>query len=126
MKILTLSEKRKQIADAKKRKKARSPSQDELIRLLEHYQTGKYDDAETLAVYITQEFPYHHFGWKVLGAILGQTSRISEAVNANQKSVELAPQDAEAHYNLGITLQELGRLDEAEASYTQAIAFKAD
>ena len=124
MKILTLSEKRKQIAEAKKRKKAKSPSQDELSRLLEHYQTGQYDDAEKLAVYITQEFPYHQFGWKVLGAILGQTSRISEAVNANQKSVELAPQDAEAHYNLGITLQKLGRFDEAEASYTQAIALK--
>ena len=126
MKILTLSEKRKQIAEAKKRKKAKSPSQEELIRLLEHYQTGQYDDAEKLAVYITQEFPYHQFGWKVLGAILGQTSRISEAVNANQKSVELAPQDAEAPYNLGITLQKLGRFDEAEASYTKAIAFKPD
>ena len=124
MKILTLSEKGKQIAEAKKRKKAKSPSQEELSRLLEHYQTGQYDDAEKLAVYITQEFPYHQFGWKVLGAILGQTSRISEAVNANQKSVELAPQDALAHYNLGITLQELGRFDEAEASYTKAIALK--
>ena len=126
MKILTLSEKRKQIAEVKKGKKAKSPSQEELSRLLEHYQTGQYDDAEKLAVYITQEFPYHQFGWKVLGAILGQTSRISEAVNANQKSVELAPQDSKAHYNLGITLQELGRFDEAEASYTQAIAFKPD
>jgi len=124
MKILTLSEKRKQIAEAKKRKKAKSPPQEELIRLLEHYQTGQYDDAEKLAVYITQEFPYHQFGWKVLGAILGQTSRISEAVNANQKSVELAPQDAEAHNNLGNTLKELGRFDEAEVSYTQAIALK--
>ena len=122
MKILTLSEKRKQIAEAKKRKKAKSPSQEELSRLLEHYQTGQYDDAEKLAVYITQEFPYHQFGWKVLGAILGQTSRISEAVNANQKSVELAPQDSKAHYNLGITLQKLGRLAEAEVSYTKAIA----
>ena len=126
MKILTLSEKRKQIAEAKKRKKAKSPSQEELIRLLEQYQTGQYDDAEKLAVYITQEFPYHHFGWKILGAILGQTSRISEAVNVNQKSVELAPQDPETRYNLGIMLQKLGRLAEAEASYRQAIVLKSD
>ena len=126
MKILTLSEKRKQIAEAKKRKKAKSPSQEELIRLLEQYQTRQYDDAEKLAVYITQEFPYHHFGWKILGAILGQTSRISEAVNANQKSVELAPQDPETRYNLGIMLQKLGRLAEAEASYRQAIVLKSD
>ena len=33
---------------------------------------------------------------------------------------------AEAHNNLGNTLKELGRLDEAEASYTQAIALKPD
>ena len=57
---------------------------------------------------------------------MGQTGRKSEAVNANQKAVELSPQDAEAHYNLGITLQELGRLEEAEASYRQAIALKSD
>ena len=43
-----------------------------------------------------------------------------------QKSVQLAPQDAEAHSNLGNTLKELGRLDEAEASYRQAIALKPD
>ena len=40
--------------------------------------------------------------------------------------MQLAPQDAEAHSNLGITLKELGRLDEALASYTQAIALKPD
>ena len=33
---------------------------------------------------------------------------------------------AKAHNNLGNTLKELGRLDEAEASYTQAIALKPD
>jgi tetratricopeptide (TPR) repeat protein len=38
----------------------------------------------------------------------------------------LKPDYAEAHNNLGITLKELGRLEEAEASYTQAIAFKPD
>ena len=38
----------------------------------------------------------------------------------------MKPDYAEAHNNLGNTLQELGRLDEAEASYTQAIALKPD
>jgi len=38
----------------------------------------------------------------------------------------LAPQDAEAHNNLGATLKELGRLEEAEASARQAIALKSD
>jgi Flp pilus assembly protein TadD len=38
----------------------------------------------------------------------------------------LKPDFAEAHNNLGNTLKELGRLDEAEASYNQAIALKPD
>jgi len=38
----------------------------------------------------------------------------------------LKPDFAEAHNNLGVTLQELSRLDEALASYNQAIALKPD
>jgi tetratricopeptide (TPR) repeat protein len=38
----------------------------------------------------------------------------------------LKPDYAEAHSNLGNTLQELGRLEEAEASCRQAIALKSD
>jgi tetratricopeptide (TPR) repeat protein len=62
----------------------------------------------------------------VLGAVLAQTGRYAEAVDANQTAVALSPQDAIAHCNLGITLQELGRLEDAEASYKQAIALKPD
>jgi Flp pilus assembly protein TadD len=103
-----------------------NPPQERLSSLLKCYQTGQYGDAEKLAVSITQEFPQHQFGWKVLGAVLKQTGRVSESLVPSQKSAQIAPQDAEAHSNLGITLQELGRLDEAEASYTQAIALKPD
>ncbi|MAJ55160.1 MAG: hypothetical protein CBC67_03920, partial [Gammaproteobacteria bacterium TMED107] len=100
------------------------PSQQQLSNLLKYYQNGRLDDAEKLAVSITDEFPKHQFAWKVLGAVLGRTGRTSEAVNANQTAVTLAPQDADAHINLGVTLKGLGRLDEAEACYNQAIALK--
>ena len=106
--------------------KANNPTQQQISNLLEHYQNGRFSDAEKLAVHITQDFPKHQFAWKVLGAVLGATGRKSEAVDANQKAVALSPQDAEAHSNLGNTLKELGRLDEAEASYNQAIALKPD
>jgi tetratricopeptide (TPR) repeat protein len=103
-----------------------SPSQAQLNNLLEHYQNGRLGDAEKLAISITQEFPSHNFSWKILGAVFKKTDRNSEAVNANQTAVELSPQDAEAHYNLGNRLKELDRLDETEASYRQAIALKPD
>ena len=102
------------------------PSETQLDSLLKYYLNGRFGEAEKLAISLTQEFPKHQFGWKVLGSVLGKTGRKSEAVNANQTAVILSPQDAEAHSNLGVTLQELGRLDEAEASCTQAIALKPD
>jgi len=103
-----------------------SPSQQQLINLLEYYQNGRLDDAEKLAVSITQKFPQHPSGWRALGAVLEQKGRKSEAVDANQTLVALSPKDASAHSNLGNTLKELGRLDEAEASYRQAIILKPD
>ena len=102
------------------------PSKQQLISLVEHYQAGRYIDAEKLSLSITQEFPKHRFAWKVLAAVLKQRGRINESLIVSQKSVQLDPQDAGAHYNLGITLQELGRLEEAEASYRQSITLKPD
>ena len=103
-----------------------SPFQTQLSSFSEHYQNGRFGDAERLALSITHEFPKHQLGWKALGAVYGQSGRNSEAVNANQTAVALSPQDAEAHYNLGITLHALGRLDEADVSYRQAIVLKPD
>jgi tetratricopeptide (TPR) repeat protein len=132
-KSLSLSQKRKKLSEQKKRKKAtkqnlkvNNPSQKQLSSLLEYYQNGRFDDAEKLAVSITNEFPKHQFSWKVLGAVLEATGRKSEAVDAKQTAVALSPQDAEAHSNLAVTLQKLGRLDEALASCRQAIALKPD
>jgi tetratricopeptide (TPR) repeat protein len=114
------------LSQSKVKADTKEPSQEQLSSLMEHYQNGRFGDAEELAISITEQFPKHQLSWKVLGAIFGQTGRQSESVNANRKAVALSPQDAEAHSNLGNTLKELGRLDEAEASYRQAIALKPD
>jgi len=107
-------------------KNSLSPSQQQLNSLIEKFKNGRYDEAEKLAVLITQQFPDHQFTWKILGVILGQRGRKAEALNANQKAVTLSPQDAIAHNNLGTTLKELGKLEEAEVSLRQAIALKPD
>ena len=68
-KSLTFAEKRKKLSEKKKKKKAKSPSQPQLSSLLEHYQNGRYGDAEKLALSMTKQFPHHQFSWKVLGVM---------------------------------------------------------
>ena len=103
-----------------------NPSQQDIDNLLESYQTGQYAEAENLAQLMTQDFPGHPFGWKVLGAVLKETGRLAESVIPFQKSLEITPQDPTAHSNLGVTLQQLGKLEEAETFLRQAIALKFD
>jgi Flp pilus assembly protein TadD len=52
--------------------------------------------------------------------------KIDEAEKSYKKAIELKPDYAEAHYNLGVMLQNLGRFDEAEKSYKKAIELKPD
>jgi len=133
-KSLTLKDKRKKIAqDKKQRKQAKnksangaSPSQSQLDNLRKQYQIGQYDEAEKLAIMFTQQFSHHQLGWKVLGAVFSHSGRLKEALYAKRRAVQLAPQNAEAHNNLGNTMQELGKTKEAELSYRKAIALNPD
>ena len=102
------------------------PSQEQINKLLKCYQNGRYIDAEQLALSITEQFPENQFSWKVLGGILKQTGRTSEALHVNKRTLQLDPNDPEAHNNLGVTFQDLGILEDAESSYKQAIILKCD
>jgi predicted O-linked N-acetylglucosamine transferase (SPINDLY family) len=55
-----------------------------------------------------------------------QTKRLSEAEASFRRVLELKPDYAEAHFNLGNLLDEAKRLPEAEASYRRALELKPD
>ena len=110
-----------------KRASGDAPSFDELLdNAIEHYESGRLENAKEVAVSLSQKFPNQQVGWKVLGVVLQKLGETRESLVPMQRSAELGPLDAEAHYNLGVTLLELGHLSEAEESYKQALALKSD
>ena len=113
-------------SDSKENENSTTPSKQQLSELLKEYQNGNYSYAERLASSLSNHFPNDNFSWKILAAIFKATRRFPEAVSAGQKAVELNISDAEAHFNLGNTLQELERLEEAEKSYLQATILRPD
>jgi protein O-GlcNAc transferase len=97
------------------------PDVDALITL---YNKGLHAELESRARILVEQFPNFGFGWKLLGGALQMQRK--NALPAFRKVAELMPDDAEAHYNLGVVLKSAGRLDAAAASYQQAVMLKPD
>lgn len=98
-----------------------APSAQESETLVKLFNQGDAGQAEALARTLTQRYPRHGFGWKVLAALLKRDGRLEESLPMAQQAAELTPTDAEAHMNLANTLQDLGRSEEAEAGYLRAL-----
>ena len=103
-----------------------TPTHSEITHLLDCFQNGNYTEAEKLARSIIEGFESHVLSWTILGAILAQTDRLSEALSVQKKASQLAPKDAEINYNLGVTLKELGIFQEAELVLKKTIRLKTD
>ena len=126
----SFKEKREQQRKKKRGEKqvveGRSPSQQQIDTLFDHYQANRLPAFEALASSMTEEFPEHHIGWKALAIALKKSGRLSESLAPMRRTAELCPEDAEAHSNLGVTFLELGRLEESEESLQKAVALKPD
>lgn len=103
-----------------------APSHNETNALIKSYQSGKLVETTNLAVSIIKEYPDHLLSWKLLGVIFGQSGQLDNALAANKKAVQLAPNDSYSHNNLSLTLNKLNMLEEAEVSAREAIKLKPD
>ena len=100
------------------------PPEAEVNMLIALYNAHCYAEAEIQTRALLGQYPDFGFGWKLLGGTLQMQGK--DALPAFQKVAELSPNDAEAHYNLGVVLKSLGQLDNAVASYRRAVALKPD
>ena len=105
---------------------SQSPSLASMQAVVDLFNQGRHGEAEVLLRDLTQRYPRHGFGWKILGPVLSSQGRTAEALTAMQRAVDLMPNDAEAHYNLGILLSGQGRMAEAAAGYLRALELEPD
>ena len=105
-------------------KRPTSPPLAEVGALIALYNERRYAEAEGQTRLLIWQYPEAGFLWKLLGA--SQQMQGIDALSAFQMSAQLLPDDAEAHYNLGVVLKSAGQLELAEASYRRAVALKPD
>jgi len=103
---------------------ALSPSQQEVDEIIALYHGGHYAQMETSCRQLLENFPESPFAWSVLGTALELQGK--DALPVLQKTIELTPNDAEAHNNLGNAWQTQGVSDTAIDCYLRALEINPD
>jgi predicted O-linked N-acetylglucosamine transferase (SPINDLY family) len=62
--------------------------------------------------------------WSWLGACNGMLGHLIDAERCFRRALEIEPQSADCYFNLGNTLKDLGRIDEAIINYEQALRLR--
>lgn len=92
-------------------------------RALELVRGDRLNEAKTLYAQICAKDPSDAEAWFMLGAISGQMGLLDEAERCLRRTLTLHP-SAEAHDNLGLVLQAMGKFDEAIGHHRQALQMK--
>lgn len=85
---------------------------------------GRLDEAGYAGHLLTEQFPQHPFGYKLLGGVYHLQGALAQALDAMQVAVQYAPDDAETLSNLGLLLKTVGQPDEAHEVLARAIALQ--
>ncbi len=102
----------------------KTPSAAEIEHLVALYNSGQYPALESATRALLIDYPESGFAWSVLGTALQVQGK--DALTSLQKTVELAPDDAEAHGNLGNAWQARGEYTHAIDCYLRALELHPD
>lgn len=85
-------------------------------------ETGEFDNALTLAQRAAEEFPREPDILIALGSVLDVAGELDRAREAFVLAIDVDPKGVLQRFNLGAVLERLGREQDAEDAYRQAIA----
>ena len=88
---------------------------------VQNHQNNNLEKAENLYKDILRKEPKHFGAIFYLGTLFAQTSRFILAKKLLQNAVEIKPNYADGHNNLGATLKELGEYSKAIKCCERAI-----
>ena len=97
-----------------------------LKRAFQHHSKGQWQQAESLYRTILKSDPRQPQTLHLLGLLCFQSDKRKAAAKLLSQAVAIKPDNAEAQFHLAVTLQALGRLEDAVAPYRHAIALEPE
>ena len=92
-----------------------------LRKAFQLHQSGHLQNAEAAYRRIIAKNPRHVDANNLLGLLCIQTQRFGLAIQWIESALQEKPDDTQAHYNLGIALKEVDRLDDAATHFQQCV-----
>jgi len=93
---------------------------------LEHHQSGRLQEAETIYRSILKEQPQHPEALHLLGVLALQVGKSEIAVNLIENAIKINPDEPEFYNICGEAYRALHKYDMAISRYEQALAIKPD
>ncbi len=102
-----------------------TPDEDRAVRMrvmraMERAWTGRVGEAIAM-LSGDKTVMAHAFGLRMLGTLHLESRHLQDALDAFSAAAALSPESGEARCNVGVALQQIGRLGEALAAYDEAI-----
>ncbi len=84
-------------------------------------ESGNIDKALDLADEMLRIYPKSATAWIIIAGVRQAKGDMQGALAAAQRAVEVAPDNAEAHFNVGFVLFRMGQFDKAAAEYKEMV-----
>ncbi len=100
---------------------AKKPERAQLDQVMKLYSSGLIQESLDAVNTIIKEHPNEPTLFNISGACYSAIGPMESAIKDFQKAINLKPDYAEAHYNLGVVFQKIAKLDDAFSSYEKAL-----
>ena len=101
-----------------------APPREHVQLIINNFSSGKKKEAILEIEALITDYPLVALLFNVSGIFYKSNCQLDLAVTKFEQAIILKPNYAEVHYNLGVTLRELGQIEEAIKSYKNALSIK--
>jgi tetratricopeptide (TPR) repeat protein len=105
-------------------KNQQEPPRDIIQSIMNTFSNGQKKEAIQELESLIKEYPSAPLLFNVIGSFYKSNSQLDIAITKFKRALALKPNYAEVHYNLGVTLREIGQTKEAIKSYKNALSIK--
>ena len=95
---------------------------EEIQKLLDLFNKGQFLLVLKQAQTLSKQYPQEFIIWNIMGAAYASLKEFNNAVIALEKVIELNPNYVDAYYNIGVVLNDQGKIQEAIEAYKKCIS----